>query len=426
MIDRFRPVYVFLIILFLISLVYLKGVASVPFHPDESTYLFMSSDLSQVVKNPAAMFLREDSIDEVTRLRLLDPPLVHYAVEIGRRLGGFSPLPVNWNWSLSWILNEQRGALPSPQMLLMGRLAIACLFPFSLLLLYWTTRRQANEFSAWIAVLLMASNSLILLHTRRAMAEGIMIFTMTLTLWVLLKAEKRPWLSAIPIGLAFCAKQSLATLGIIGLLAVIWQPGRTVQFGKKIWQVFLYGMLFLVEVYLLTPIAWKYPLQTLQAGIEARQELISIQVKKYSAAAIKTPGESVIHLVQQTYFTPPMFYEDPSYVENTRASETAYLSNPWHTFSRIPLVGSILLALGLFGFAAGCYQASSRSSEKKKGIVLLLVATLLQILTLLVAIPLNWQRYYLPLIPYACIWAAYGAKPLKDLVNTFVKIDRKK
>ena len=53
--------------------------------------------------------------------------------------------------------------------------------------------------------------------------------------------------------------------------------------------------------------------------------------------------------------------------------------------------------------------------------ILLLAATILQTLTLLAFVPLPWQRYYLPVVPYACLWAAVGIeqllKPLHSLFS---------
>jgi hypothetical protein len=111
-----------------------------------------------------------------------------------------------------------------------------------------------------------------------------------------------------------------------------------------------------------------------------------------------------------------MFYEDSRLAENIQAAQTAYLANPWNTLFRSPLAGVTLLALGLFGLTAGGFQAGSRDPLNQRRFILLLMATLLQIVALLVAIPLSWQRYYLPLVPFACIWTAYGVNKLKELM----------
>jgi hypothetical protein len=40
-------------------------------------------------------------------------------------------------------------------------------------------------------------------------------------------------------------------------------------------------------------------------------------------------------------------------------------------------------------------------------LLLLALATLAQITGLLVWVPLSWQRYIVPIVPFLCIWAAY-------------------
>jgi hypothetical protein len=39
--------------------------------------------------------------------------------------------------------------------------------------------------------------------------------------------------------------------------------------------------------------------------------------------------------------------------------------------------------------------------------LLFLLSTLLIFITLIWFLPIPWQRYYLPLVPFTCIWTAY-------------------
>jgi hypothetical protein len=402
----------FILALAIYALVYWGGVSTVPFHPDESSYLFMSSELKTVLTNPSSMYwiARITSEDAGKRqwLRLLDPPLAHIAAELGRSAAGLPPLPRDWDWGETWDYNQRAGVVPSAELLQAGRMAVAALFPFSLAFFFFAARRAAGPFTAWAAVILMAANALLLLHTRRVMAEGILIFAIAFFLWTLLAAHKHPWLAAIPAALAFLAKQSLAPLALVGLLGVLWpaQPGR--GWGVRARQALLFVVIYAALIFAFYPIAWRQPLRVLADMAEKRQYLAEIQLDKYGNAAISSLGERAAAMARQVYFAAPTFYEDPKYKDVTRASEAAYLANPLHALLRSAPGGGLLLALTLVGMACFGWQVRRRPSPAQRAPALLWITFLLQAVALLAAVPLEWQRYYLPLIPLVCFWAAAG------------------
>ena len=402
----------FLLCLAAYSAVYLRGVARVPYHPDESSYLYMSDELESLLTRPAALYFNERSADWPRQAqRLLNPPLLHYVVELGRRAAGLDPLPVNWDWSQPWQVNLLAGALPSPELLQAGRMAVAVLFPLSLLLFFFTVRRVSGDVTAWLAVLLLAANALLLLHTRRVMAEGLLIFTLMLFLWTLVHvgqgtaAGKHPWLTAIPAALCICAKLSLAPMALVGLAAVVWPPDTSRGWAARARQAVLFGVLVLVLTLALYPVAWQRPIRTVEEILRIRDDIAAGQMQKYAAQVIHTPAERLSALVRQVYYAAPSFYEDPMYASYTAESEAAYLANPLHTLLRSPVAGSLLLVLSLSGMLLAAWRILHRGPRP---LALLLFATLLQAAALLAAVPLEWQRYYLPLLPFVCFWAAYA------------------
>ena len=91
------------LLLLLFSIGYFLGVKQVPFHPDESTNLYMSSDLSAFFNNPARLFWTPENSDELRmRYRVLDAPLNRYLVEISRTLNRQTALESDWDWSKTW------------------------------------------------------------------------------------------------------------------------------------------------------------------------------------------------------------------------------------------------------------------------------------------------------------------------------------
>ena len=162
---------------------------------------------------------------------------------------------------------------------------------------------------------------------------------------------------------------------------------------------------------------------------QARQELLAAQT---SALGVATPGlvangpvARVAGLLYQVYFAPLAFWEAPNYAAQTRAAEAVYLANPlnsgWHTQSVANnlVIGGVMLGLTLAGLAFGALallrprQPASAPALAGKWHALLVVgawsaATVAGLLTLNII----WQRYYLPLEPIVCLWAAYGAASL--------------
>src|SRR6266540_5192352 len=100
------------------------GAARVPFHADESTYLYMSEDFDRLIhQGPASVTWQAvDQPADVLRHRLLDAPMTYYLVGLGRGLAGLPALPHDWNWSTGWEENARAGPLPSPAQLAAGRL----------------------------------------------------------------------------------------------------------------------------------------------------------------------------------------------------------------------------------------------------------------------------------------------------------------
>ncbi len=395
---------------------------TVPFHPDESTYLFTSSDFELFWQSTSSLYWQSDNTNDQRQLhRELDAPLVRNMIGTGRWIAGLPALPVDWDWSKTWQENQQLGALPSPALLFTARMSVAILFPFSILFLYLTARRIANEFTAWTAALLLASNALVLLHTRRAMAESTLLFSITFTLWVLVKAEYRSWATAIPTALAFGAKQTLIALAPVAFLSVLWIPRKQKTdprrgFSHQLKGIGLWSVIFMGIIFGLHPFLWQKPIPALSAAINARQELVTAQTNDRPEQTLNTPAKRLIGLIGSVYMTPPIFGEVSNYLEDTQSAEIAYLSNPFNNLFRSIPAGAVLLFLSLYGSLLAGLHAFHSNSATQRRLVLLLGASIIQTLALLMLIPLPWQRYYIPLVPFSCLWTAYGLNHLLNLV----------
>lgn len=397
----------------------LWGAPSIPFHPDESTQLFMSSDLETLFSAPFSMVwdpTKENDLHQ--RYRELDAPLTKYILGIGRQFARLPALPVDWDWSKDWEANRQAGALPTTALLSTGRIAITLLLPLSMLCLYFCTQKIAGAFSGFLAAFLLGSNALILLHNRRSMAEGALTLGVCLALWGFLEGHRHPWLAGLGAALAFNAKQSTLALFPLGLLAVCWLPQSIQHKGRDMLRnLTIYLGTFLLVTLALNPLWWQNPQDAMRVSWQARRELLQRQVKDIpnqpaeSQQPIQFLGTIAYRaavLSANLTIAPLAFYEIGNYRQQTAASEQTYLANPLHTFQRGLVGGSLFLALAVIGLIAALLQIKKSTPDDRRKLALLLLSMFMQTAALLVFVPLPWQRYVIPVLPFLCIWIAYA------------------
>lgn len=413
---------VFWPLLVLLTAFALWGIGEVPFHPDESTYLYMSSDYDQLLSNPLSMAWTPDQAgDRRAHFRLVDAPLVRYLLGLGRSLAGLPALPANWDWSKTWVENQAVGALPDPRLLFVGRLTMTLLLPFSLLLIYQIGSRMYGTFTGLLAALLFGLNALVLLHDRRAMAEAVLTFGVLFALWSFIAGNRRPWLVGLGLAVAFNAKQTGLALLPAGLLAVALpepdsQPAKIPSWLRLVsaWTQLL--LVFGLVTWLLNPFLWRQPVQAIQAAISERQDLLKGQIADQKRltpdVALDSPSRRLAALLANLYFAPPAFAEAGNYSEQTRAAEQAYLAIPAHNLLRGLLGGSVIFASNLVGIALACLHLRRATPAERRTLALLLLASLCLALGLFWLAPLPWQRYLMPLVPVSCLWSAYAASSL--------------
>ena len=149
-----------------------------------------------------------------------------------------------------------------------------------------------------------------------------------------------------------------------------------------------------------------------QAALDARKTLTSSQI---STIAGKNPEkilvsipERILGVIVHLFLTPPAIEDVANYQEQILQSSATYINNPLNNYYRGPIWGSALLILSVFGFLVGCRDAIQGNTAANKHLIILLLATALQFAAIAYLITLPFQRYVLPLIPYTCIWQAYG------------------
>jgi hypothetical protein len=425
---RYFPSIVLILIELFLVINFLRGISSVPFHPDESTQLFMSRDFELLFTQPSSMGWKPGQENDIRQhYRELDAPLTRYLLGFGRYIAGIPALPVDWDWSRTWQENQQRGALPDNELLITGRWSISILLLFSLLLLYLAGRKIYGRFTGFCATVFLSLNALILLHDRRAMAEGALTMGVTFAMWSFLLGYEYPWLAGLGLAIAYNAKQSSLILLPVGILSVCWIPDRAKQrFGRVIGNVCQLICVFFLITLLLNPLFWKNPIQAIMSSMNARQDLMQRQVADVARLApgqyLNTPIKRSAILIANLYFVQPSFAEVGNYTQDTSQSENKYLQIPGQNLLRNTWGGILLFTLTLVGIIDTLRRVAIKRREQQRILLLFIFSTIALIFVALFIVPLPWQRYVIPLIPFNCILQAYA---VSQLVNSFTGYTKK-
>jgi 4-amino-4-deoxy-L-arabinose transferase-like glycosyltransferase len=310
-------------------------------------------------------------------------------------------------------MNDASGALPDDHLLLIERMTIASLFPLSLILLYLIGINLDGRLMGVMAVLYFGLNPLILLHTRRAMAEGVLIFGLMLALFAFIKADKYPLLVGLAVAVAFNGKHSAAVLVPIGLIAVCWRTNSQVGiFSNLISQVIKYVLGLILLTVMLNPFLWRNPISAIQEALNQRQDLLARQladVQRLSPAQVlETPIERSAVVLTQILFAPPIFSEVGNYRAETTLAEEEYINIPGNQVWRNYLSGGVILGFALLGLIAALRKAIHEEAKQRRNTILFLLSFLVMVTGIVTMIPLAWQRYSVPLVPFTSIIASMG------------------
>lgn len=386
---------------------YFHTLINVPFHPDESTQIYMSEDVNLLINHTSELFYQDNPSNPLMqKYRLLDAPITRYAIGVFRLISGVPPLQNDWDWSKTW--DENKLAFPTPKMLFVSRLSTAILFPISIVIFFLLSKElfKNNNILIGLSVLLFSLNSLLLLHTRRAMAESSLIFFLTLSLYLLLKLPKKIiFLSAIPIGFAINSKQILIFLVLVGLLLFFYYFFK--EPNKLITQTIFFSIIIVSIFMLFNPILWNNPLKAFDAMIKERS-LLS-QNQEFSIEAVSptsitdTIPKKIVAWIAQIYILPPSPQEIANYQDALNVSFVNYLKSPFQKgLFRNLLLGTLSFLFFLYGFI----RAIINFTIKEK--IIFVSAFLLFFLEILFLFKIPFQRYFLPAIPLSILFESYG------------------
>ena len=410
----------------------LAGTAVAPFHADESTLVFMSRDYAyQFLQGDLArVAFQDDSPDpDLQYLRLINGSISKYTIGLGWHLAGYSVNDVNeqWDWGADWDYNSRTGHAPSRGLLLAARWQSALFTAASVVVLFVLARRLGGRPVAYLASAYYALNPVILLSGRRAMMEGsLLFFGLLVVLAALIYLRRRSWRWALGLGaaagLAVAAKHTnlfVVAPVFVGcaLLPLVERLARRRTSRRPLTLV---GQLLAAAVvaaggfFALNPVWWgANPLGHGLLILRLRNDLLGIQTALYggySGALDQLAGFG-----RQASVALPQYYEDPRFGTWIATEVSGYESSPWRGVS---IGGSLPGALALLALAVYGGWRLLRERALPLGdrwLVALWAVGVIGATWLLT--PLEWQRYYLPVLPVLGLLAAFGLVRLAQRVR---------
>ena len=419
MINKLKKEWVIHLLCLFLTLFYLWGMNLVPFHPDESTQIFMSQDPFDFIKDPLSLSYSPDAeLTSKMTYRAIDMPLTRYLIGFARFVTNSPGLQSDWDWSLTWEQNLKIGAYPSQSLLKTARFIPTLLIPISIYLFYFSIRKILPKTPALIAVLFLGLNPLILLHGRRAMAESALLFGITLFLWSVTRDRIKPILVGIAIAIAFNAKQTGIFLIPAGIIAVCTLPDEEQNLKDMLARIAVVMAVFFIITLLLNPYYWKSPFSAIIFGNQTRAQLLDLQLMDHLGGSSPNILRQALNLISNVFMLPPAVSEIDNYLDPLTRQIQVYRDILPHSWGRDLIGGSLQITIFLSGFYVLSKRYSSHSKAIKNNLILLLITTFSLTLGILIFLPLPWQRYFIPLIPLVAFWFGYGFLPLSEAIKT--------
>jgi len=402
----------------------LAGTALVPVHGDEFMQMAMARDFFSLMRGDWQQLTVTLPVepDTLPYLRLINGTINKNLIGVAWAIDGrgADSLPGIFAWAQPLDWNRQHGNVPPDDALQTARWPSALLTALGVIpmfLIGWQLRLRSL---AYPAALLYALHPVILLNGRRAMMEGsLMLLTLLCIYWLtaLIIAEHsatangfmrrlspvvRYGVLGLLIGLVVAAKHTgLVVAGSVIVAALIAASLRERSWRTLAWVVLTVAV-GLIVVFILNPAYWTHPIGSLRATLTARVQLLNSQITG-SPLAYTSPIQQAQAVITEPFLTPPQFYEAPNWTGLLDNQIAAYQHSSVDGWDWGAVIGWILTILSGIGLLALIYDALHRDLVAW-AILIWTAATVAESL----AIPLAWQRYYLPLTLVAIVLAAMG------------------
>jgi 4-amino-4-deoxy-L-arabinose transferase-like glycosyltransferase len=401
-----NPAWIDSLILIAATLYILAGVPSAPFHGDEAMQIRMSRDYftAFVERRPRSLWTEPPyTVDSPAWLRLINGSVNLYTIGLSLHSAGYraGDLPSLWQWPLSVEANIEQGSYPGEPLLIPSRIPSALFLALSVVAVFLLGKAIAGRPLAYLACLVYILNPIVLLNGRRAMMEGSMLVFGLLAVWAAARirtpdVKPRDWFwLGLFSGLALISKHS-AILFVVSAFAWVTlnMPLR------RYWRHWVGAALLAGAVFIAgSPALWSDPVARFGDLVRERQALLDSQTRAQPGGAMPI-SQRLEWLLTQPFIRPVEFYEAAFWGNSpiVLAQIQNYEPSPWKGIPAGTAFGAALTLL-----VGGGIIVTLR--KRHFGLLIWLGVTALS----LMANPLPWQRYYLPLIPVFALLAALGA-----------------
>ncbi|MBL8058226.1 MAG: hypothetical protein JNK29_16095 [Anaerolineales bacterium] len=167
----------------------------------------------------------------------------------------------------------------------------------------------------------------------------------------------------------------------------------------------------------LNPVAWAAPREALAAMLAARTGLLESQLavlRQAAPAQVRpTAADRLRAALLQLFLQPPAVWDLPvaNHLGYLEPQARAYFAAPLRPGS--PAGGALLLGLSTAGLAFSALRLGrDRLGPATRAEQSLWAWGLATLAFTAAAVAVDWQRYFLPLLPPVCLFAALGAEGL--------------
>lgn len=329
-----------------------------------------------------------------------------------------------WDFSKSLDWNITNGNIPPERLLSIVRLTMALFGAFTCLLIYYVGRQVFSLKTGIIASLLLAYNPLMVTYSRRAMVDAPLLFFLTANV-ILIIFFYRAFLqqksfnafvfaaliginAALAVGVKLYGGLAIVIFVIFCLLLIIITSISRQSFANRlkmiktivcslIISIFITGVVFIG----MNPYLYSNPLKRMTKMIKHRTLVVQRQQKDNPKAALTSLVKKSNSIVKRTLFP-------GNYVI-------------LGSILKIPIDFCLfILGLIMLLYLENKHLIQNRMPSLKTIVILWFIAIFVGTLAW---IPLDWDRYYLPVIPCIVMMVGYGIDKIID--NGWILLTKK-
>lgn len=396
---------------------YESDVDTTAFHPDESRWL----NRAHYVEDLLDPFGPTWNDQYLTRGQ---PPMGSYVMGIGLLVQG-RDLDTNraWEYRRGGEWNVANGMYPTPEDLRTGRMTNVFIGSVAVVVTFFAIRLLSNTFGGIVGALILTFHPLQSWHNRLALADTTLTLTLAaLVLALILLVRKPSWFRALAVGIlvGLGGANKLTPMALafvvagVGAVLLVWTLYRNNQDrpAGAPWHTVIPGVHHLSWMLLSAPVIagatfiavypylWKKPIEHTMLLLDFRQNEMENQARIYPRFAVETTGEAI----QKTW---------DSLAGRWSATEwIAAELGPNGIAENLAPLDLVLAIIGTVFLTTLAVQLPLKS-----GHLIVMLILIVQVVTIILAMRTDFERYYLPIVLSIAILAGSGMGLLSQAIS---------